>query len=225
MRNSSMEAAVRQRFAKLKTTWHERQRRLWAAAEAKSVGYGGVSLVHRATGISRRAIHAGLKELVAVGLFPPRRVRRPGAGRWKLTKIQEGVAEALDALVEPTARGDPQSPLRWTCKSLRQLARALCEQGFRVSREVRKTREIRRISRPLAQKLAHAKMIPCCTRSFRPGRVCRQSFDRQSWCWFGRPCEDSSASSRRFADAGHAGTGGPRAVSKSQGPKATRQIA
>lgn len=135
MRNSSMEAAVRQRFAKLKTTWHERQRRLWAAAEAKSVGYGGVSLVHRATGISRRAIHAGLKELVAVGLFPPRRVRRPGAGRWKLTKIQEGVAEALDALVEPTARGDPQSPLRWTCKSLRQLARALCEQGFQISHQ------------------------------------------------------------------------------------------
>ena len=69
MRNSSMEAAVRQRFVKLKTTWNERQRRLWAAAEAKSVGYNGVSLVHRATGISRRAIHAGLKELAAVGLF------------------------------------------------------------------------------------------------------------------------------------------------------------
>ena len=135
MRNSSMEAAVRQRFAKLKTTWNERQRRLWAAAEAKSVGYGGVSLVHRATGISRRAIHAGLKELAAVVLFPLQRVRRPGAGRWKLTKIQEGVAEALDALVEPTARGDPQSPLRWTCKSLRHLAGALREQGFQISHQ------------------------------------------------------------------------------------------
>ena len=135
MRNSSMEAAVRQRFAELKTTWNERQRRLWAAAEAKSVGYGGVSLVHRATGISRRAIHAGLKELAAVGLFPPQWVRRPGAGRWKLTKTQEGAAEALDALVEPTARGDPRSPLRWTCKSLRQLARALCEQGFQISHQ------------------------------------------------------------------------------------------
>ena len=135
MRNSSMEAAVRQRFAKLKTTWNERQRRLWAAAEAKSVGYGGVSLVHRATGISRRAIHVGLKELTAVGLFPLQRVRRPGAGRWKLTKIQEGMAEALDALVEPTARGDPQSPLRWTCKSLRHLAGALREQGFQISHQ------------------------------------------------------------------------------------------
>jgi len=135
MRNSSMEAAVRQRFAKLKTTWHERQRRLWAAVEAKSVGYGGVSLVHRATGISRRAIHAGLKELATVGSFPPQRVRRHGAGRWKLTKIQEGVADALDALVEPTARGDPQSPLRWTCKSLRHLAGALREQGFQISHQ------------------------------------------------------------------------------------------
>ena len=135
MRNKSMEAAVRQRFAKLKTTWNERQRRLWAAAEAKSVGYGGVSLVHRATGISRRAIHVGLKELTAVGLFPLQRVRRPGAGRWKLTKIQEGMAEALDALVEPTARGDPQSPLRWTCKSLRHLAGALREQGFQISHQ------------------------------------------------------------------------------------------
>ena len=135
MRNSSMEAAVRQRFAKLKTAWNERQRRLWAAAEAKSVGYGGVSLVHRATGISRRAIHVGLKELATVGSFPLQRVRRPGAGRWKLTKIQEGVAEALDTLVEPTARGDPQSPLRWTCKSLRHLAGALREQGFHISHQ------------------------------------------------------------------------------------------
>jgi transposase len=135
MRNSSMEAAVRRRFAKLKTTWNERQRRLWAAAEAKSVGYSGVSLVHRATGISRRAIHAGLKELAAVDLLPPQRVRRPGAGRWKLTKRQEGISEALDALVEPTARGDPQSPLRWTCKSLRHLARALRQQGFQISHQ------------------------------------------------------------------------------------------
>lgn len=130
-----MEAAVRQRFAKLKTTWNERQRRLWAAAEARSGGYGGVSLVHRATGISRRAIHVGFKELAAVGSFPPWRVRRAGAGRWKLTEIQEGVVQALDALVEPTARGDPQSPLRWTCKSLRHLARALRKQGFQISHQ------------------------------------------------------------------------------------------
>lgn len=131
-----MEAAVRQRFAKLETTWNERQRRFWAAAEAKSAGYGGVSLVHRATGISRRAIHAGLKELAAgEDSLPPQRVRRPGAGRLRLTQTQAGLAEALDALVEPTTRGDPQSPLRWTCKSLRHLARALCKQGFSISHQ------------------------------------------------------------------------------------------
>jgi len=133
MRNKSMEAAVRQRFAKLKTTWNERQRRLWAAAEARSVGYGGVSLVHRATRISRRAIHVGLKELAAKEVFPSQRVRRPGAGRLRLTQKQAGLTKALDALVEPTARGDPQSPLRWTCKSVRRLAEELSKQGYSIS--------------------------------------------------------------------------------------------
>ena len=131
-----MEAAVRQRFAKLKTALNERQRRLWAAAEARSVGYGGVSLVHRATRISRRAIHAGLKELATKrDALPLERVRRPGAGRLKLTQTQAGLAEALDALVEPTARGDPQSTLRWTCKSLRHLAQELRKQRFRISHQ------------------------------------------------------------------------------------------
>jgi hypothetical protein len=136
MQNKSMEAAVRQRFAKLKTALNERQRRLWAAAEARSVGYGGVSLVHRATRISRRAIHAGLKELATKrDALPLERVRRPGAGRLKLTQTQAGLAEALDALVEPTARGDPQSTLRWTCKSLRHLAQELRKQRFRISHQ------------------------------------------------------------------------------------------
>ena len=129
-----MEAAVRQRFAKLKTALNERQRRLWAAAEAKSAGYGGVSLVHRATGISRRAIHIGLKELaVKRDTLPQGRVRRPGAGRLRLAQSQAGLVEALDALVEPTARGDPQSPLRWTCNSVRHLAEKLNKQGYCIS--------------------------------------------------------------------------------------------
>lgn len=136
MQDKSMEAAVRQRFAKLKKALNERQRRLWAAAEARSVGYGGVSLVHRATRISRRAIHAGLKELATKpDAIPLGRVRRPGAGRLKLIQTQVGLAKALDALVEPTARGDPQSPLRWTCKSLRHLAQELRKQRFRISHQ------------------------------------------------------------------------------------------
>lgn len=136
MHNDCMEAIVRQRFADLQGLLNERQRRLWAAAEAKALGYGGVSAVARATGISRRAIHVGLKESAADDKSPPReRIRRPGGGRKSLVAKQPGLKEALDALVEPTSRGDPQSPLRWTCKSVRRLAAELQAQRFRIGRQ------------------------------------------------------------------------------------------
>jgi transposase len=131
-----MEATVRRRFARVRRLLNERQRRLWAAAEAEALGYGGVSTVARATGISRRAIHAGLGELKAghkaLGV---ERIRRPGAGRQPLTVVQPRVKAALDALVEPTARGDPQSSLRWTCRSVRRLAAELQRQGYRIGRQ------------------------------------------------------------------------------------------
>jgi hypothetical protein len=116
----------------------ERTRRLWAAAEARAAGYGGVSLVARATGLSRATIAAGLEELRRprrrTAASPlGRRLRRPGAGRKRLVAQQPGLGEALEALVEPTTRGDPQSPLRWTCKSVRVLARELERQGYRLS--------------------------------------------------------------------------------------------
>jgi transposase len=132
-----MEAEIRQRFVHVRLALNERQRRLWAAAEAKSLGYGGVSAVSRATGISRRTIHAGVKQLQAgaATALPAGRVRRPGAGRKRLTHTQPGLIEALDALVEPTARGDPDSPLRWTTKSVRRLASELEKQGFRIGRQ------------------------------------------------------------------------------------------
>ncbi len=132
-----MEAAIRQRFADVRSLLDERQRRLWAAAEAKALGYGGVSLVARATAMSRPTIQAGLKELPAHagGALPAGRVRRPGAGRKPLTQTQPGLLAALDALVEPTARGDPQSPLRWTTQSVRHLAAELGKQEFRISRQ------------------------------------------------------------------------------------------
>src|ERR1700754_4129914 len=116
MRRAGMEAAIRQRFKGLASTLDERQRRLWAASEAKAWGYGGVSLVSRSTGISRRAIHVGLRELQAdsTATLEVGRVRRSGAGRPKATQSQPGLLAALDALVEPTSRGDPESPLRWT---------------------------------------------------------------------------------------------------------------
>jgi hypothetical protein len=135
MRSASMEAAVRQRFKSLASTLDERQRRLWAATEAKVIGYAGVSLVARSTGISRRAIHAGLRELASGSTWPSGRVRRPGAGRKSLMETQEGLLDALDALVEPTSRGDPESPLRWTCKGVRRLASELQGQGFAIGKQ------------------------------------------------------------------------------------------
>jgi hypothetical protein len=130
-----MEAAIRQRFLELRPALDERGRRLWAASEARALPYGGISLVARATGVSRRAIHAALNELQAGASLPPGRVRRPGAGRRRLTDTQPGLRAALEALVEPTARGDPDSPLRWTCKGVRRLAAALRGQGFQVGRQ------------------------------------------------------------------------------------------
>lgn len=113
--------------------------RLWAAVEARALGRGGVSLVAQAIGMSRTTIYAGLKELKALPVSTPhptdwpRRVRAPGAGRKKLTDRDPTLLDDLDRLVEPTARGDPQSPLRWTCKSTPQLARQLVAMGHAVS--------------------------------------------------------------------------------------------
>jgi transposase len=137
MRRASMEAAIRQRFEGLASSLDERQRRLWAAAEAKTWGYGGVSLVSRSTGISRRAIHVGLHELQGdpSAATVVNRVRRSGAGPKSLTEMQPGLLAALDALVEPTSRGDPESPLRWTCKGVRRLAAELQRQGFTIGRQ------------------------------------------------------------------------------------------
>jgi hypothetical protein len=136
MQRQRLEAAVRLRFAQVAPVLDERRRRLWAAAEAKAVGYGGVSLVARATGLTRPTIHAGLKELASgITPLPEGRVRRLGAGGRPLAHTQPDLPAALDALVEPTARGDPESPLRWTCKGIRKLATELQRQGFRIGRQ------------------------------------------------------------------------------------------
>lgn len=124
------------RYQALQGILNERQRRLYAAAEAKVLGHGGVKRVHEATGIARSSILAGLKEL-AEGAEAiegdPHRVRRAGAGRKALVEQDPRLREALERLVEPSTRGDPESPLRWTCKSLTQLARELTAQGYRIS--------------------------------------------------------------------------------------------
>ena len=111
---------------------NERQRRIWAGVEARSFGWGGIAAVSRATGMSRSTVQDAVGELDA-GVEVTERVRRPGGGRKRLTETDPGLIAALDALVEPTARGDPMSPLRWTAKSLVKLADELSAQGHPVS--------------------------------------------------------------------------------------------
>jgi transposase len=112
---------------------NERQRRLWAASEAMSLGHGGVTLVANATGMSRATITQGIDEPQNGKRIAENRVRRQGAGRKKATEKQPDLLPSLDALVEPTAKGDPMSPLRWTTKSTNRLCLALREQGFDIS--------------------------------------------------------------------------------------------
>jgi hypothetical protein len=127
---------VRDKYEALSAMLNERSRRLWAAAEARSLGRGGIAAVIAATGMSSATVDKGLGELDAADsgevVLPPGRVRRPGGGRKRARDEQPGLTAALEYLVEPTARGDPEAPLRWTCKSTSKLATELQRQGFQV---------------------------------------------------------------------------------------------
>ncbi len=127
---------ISEKYEALRGTLNERARRLWAATEARSLGRGGIAAVIEATGMSSRTVHKGLKELEAGKsggeMLAPGRVRRPGGGRKRARDKQPGLVNALEHLVDPTARGDPESALRWTCKSTRKLADELRRQGFEV---------------------------------------------------------------------------------------------
>ena len=127
---------IAQRYELINWALDERLRRLVAAAEAKVLGHGGITAVAEATGVSRRAIHAGLKELESPtdgAVSTTSRIRRPGAGRKSIIEIDTTLATDLEGLIEPVTRGDPESPLRWTCKSLRTLAIELGKMGHKVS--------------------------------------------------------------------------------------------
>ena len=124
---------IRQKFANIAQDLDERGRRRWAASEAISLGRGGIAAIAVATGISDRTIRNGIRELNDRNPLPADRQRRPGGGRKSREDVQSGLVAALERLVEPGTRGDPQSPLRWTCKSTRALACALQADGFEVS--------------------------------------------------------------------------------------------
>ena len=150
-------ASVRLKFERIQSHLNEVSLRLWAANEAVSLGYGGVSAVAQATGLSRTTIHAGIAELAhSVPHVAEGRSRRPGGGRKRLTEKDPGLRDALNRLVDPVTRGDPESQLRWTSKSTTKLAaeltrakhpvgqRTVCDllaaEGYSLQ-SVRKTRE------------------------------------------------------------------------------------
>jgi transposase len=142
-------AQIEAKYRVLASRLDEATLRLWAAAEARSLGRGGVSVVAKAAGLSRTTVYAGLSEIDEAGkargkgrgkaaaqpqlASARKRIRAPGGGRKKLVDIDASLLADLDALVEPSSRGDPMSPLRWTCKSTSKLAAELARRGHRVS--------------------------------------------------------------------------------------------
>ena len=133
-----MVEAIQKKYHALRAELDERTRRLWAASEAMVLGHGGVAAVAKATGLAESTIRCGRRELGQAQLpaarrLVARRVRQPGGGRKAVMEQDPALVTAVERLVEPTTRGDPMSPLRWTCKSTRKLAEELTGQGHPVS--------------------------------------------------------------------------------------------
>ena len=128
-----MESVIRKKYEPLAPLLDEHTRRLWAATEANALGYGGISIISRATGISRRAILVGINEIKQGIVLTEGRVRKQGGGRKSQVHHQPDLMLKLESLVEPLTRGDPESPLRWTLKSTRSLSKELEESGYTAS--------------------------------------------------------------------------------------------
>lgn len=130
------EEEIKRRYERIVSELNERTRRLFAANEAMAIGWGGISIVSRATGLARRVISAGIKELQEGQRAGEGRIRRIGGGRKSTVSKDPRLREDLERLVEPVTRGDPESPLRWTSKSVRKLAKELQQMGHQVSHEL-----------------------------------------------------------------------------------------
>lgn len=124
---------IEEKYQTLKTHLNERTRRIWAAAEAQSLPRGGISAVANATGLSRTTITVGMNEIKSPKSNDTKFIRKKGGGRKKLTEADGNLLDDLEMLIDPLTRGDPESPLRWTCKSTRRLAEELFLKGHRVS--------------------------------------------------------------------------------------------
>lgn len=130
------EDIIRQKFKQLEDHLNERTKRIWAGTEARAIGWGGVSLVAKAIKISRRAIHCGLHEIDSKQSLLSGRIRKEGGGRYSAVQHYPELVSKIENLVEPITRGDPESPLRWTCKSTRVLSSELIHMGFNVSSRI-----------------------------------------------------------------------------------------
>jgi hypothetical protein len=127
------ESTVRDKYDLLEREMDERTRRTWAATEALALGYGGIAVVHRATGMAVSTIRRGIRDVLSSEGPAEGRVRRPGGGRKRVVETDETLVSDLDKLVDPCTRGDPMTPLRWTSKSVRKLSEELGVQGHGVS--------------------------------------------------------------------------------------------
>ena len=132
-KTAQMRQKILDKYLSISFCLDERSRRLWAATEARAFGYGGITLVSKAVGISNKTIDRGLKELKDLESLSKDCLRKKGGGRKKIQNETPEVLKALDALVEPTSRGDPESPLRWTSKSVRKLTDELNANGHKIS--------------------------------------------------------------------------------------------
>lgn len=136
MKKKDLIETIKKKYELLAPVLNERSRRLWAATEAQTIGHGGQTIVSVATGISRTTISAELKRIKNKDYSEDQgKIRAPGAGRKKLTEQEPNLLVDLESLVEPTTLGDPESPLRWTCKSTRKLAEALQAKGYKIGRQ------------------------------------------------------------------------------------------
>lgn len=123
--------AIRIKYQNIASCLHEKGRRFWAATEAASYGWGGVAVVCKATGLSNKTVHKGLRE-VKEGKTSSVVIRQKGGGRKRIDEKQKGILDTIEGLVDPTARGDPESALRWTSKSTRKLSIQLNSKGFKI---------------------------------------------------------------------------------------------
>ena len=130
------EEAIAEKYRMLEPALNERTQRLWAGAEALALGRGGIATLARVTGLSRTTIARGMRDAADREPVDPARIRRPGGGRKRKAELDHTLVSALEGLVDPVSRGDPGSPLRWTCKSTRQLAKELKRQGYDVSHKL-----------------------------------------------------------------------------------------